>query len=228
MTRTFFRVLLIAVLSLAFVAPALAGDIKPRTVITDAELVLEEMMAEEDGAIPYDLLKKCAGVIIFPSVVKGGFIIGGSFGRGVVLAKDEKGRWSPPGFVDFGGGSFGFQIGVQSIDLILLVMTKHGLKALLDNNVKLGGDIGVAIGPVGRRASAGTDVELTSVVYSYSRTQGLFAGFSLEGSGIMPNDKYAKEFYAEKWSIEDIIFKRKVTPPPAAKRLMDVLAKYSK
>lgn len=214
------------VIGLALPAAA-EDDVKPRKVVTESRLVLEELMAFDETSIPEDMLRKCAGIMIFPSVIKGGFIVGGTFGRGVVLSR-QGGKWSPPAFVDFGGGSFGFQIGLQSIDLIMVFRTKRGLNALLSSKVKLGGDIGVAAGPVGRRMEASTDLQLKAEVLSYSRTKGLFAGFSLEGSGVVVNDGLAEKYYGDKWTVDDIIFHGKAAAPATAKDLMKVLVKYSK
>ncbi len=146
------------------------------------------MLEAPDGSIPSDLLRRSRGIIIFPAVLKAGLGVGGHYGKGVILRKHPTvGGWGPPAFITLIGGSFGWQIGVQSTDLVLLVMTDVGLKSLFRDRLTLGADASVAAGPVGRDASASTDIGLTAGILSYSRAKGIFAGVSIKGSMIEPD-----------------------------------------
>jgi lipid-binding SYLF domain-containing protein len=191
--------------------------------------LLEEIMQMPDKGIPEDLLADCSGIAIFPSVIKGGFIIGGRYGKGVVLRHDPKtGKWSPPAFYTVKGLSYGLQIGGQAIDLVLVITTDRGMKSFLEDELSLGGDIGVAAGPVGRTAAADTDLKLKASIFSYSRSKGLFAGISLKGAVIKPDDKANEKYYGKALTPEEILFENKVQPTATARQLIDVLEKYSK
>jgi len=221
---------LVAILGLAAVLmgrPALAEDKKPYQIVNEARQIVEEVMTSPDRSIPRDLLNGCAGVVVFPWVVKGGFVVGGSYGRGVILSHAKGAAWRGPAFVEIGAGSFGFQIGVQSIELILVVMNQRGMEAIVSSKVKLGADLGVAAGPVGRRAEAGTDLTLKAEVYSYSRTKGLFAGVSLEGSGLGMMEELNHEYYKKDYSVRDILFRGKATPPKSGQNLIRTVARFS-
>src|SRR3989338_5506970 len=140
---------------------------------------MNEIMMAPDQSIPEELLAKCKAIAIYPSVLKGSFIFGARFGRGVVLKRDEQtGKWGPVAFSTIGGGSWGLQIGGQATDLILVIMNERGMTGLLSNNFTLGADASVAAGPVGRQTEAGTDLTLSSGILAYSRNRGLFAGVS--------------------------------------------------
>ncbi len=220
---------LVAALTLSLLAAGGAwADKKPAQVVDEARAVLKEVMASPDRSIPKDLLKSCAGVAIVPSVVKGGFVLGGAFGRGVVLSKSASGNWSGPAFIDMGGGSLGFQVGLQAIDLILVVMNERGMKSFLKSKFKLGADVGVAAGPAGRRAEASSDLQFKAEIYSYSRSKGLFAGVSLEGMVVSVNEEFINQYYGEPWSVDDILFKKKSEPPDSGEKLIELLATYSR
>jgi len=225
--RFFIIFLIISFSTVITFAPNLyAGDLEDR--VQNSLDVLNEIMSIPEKGIPYDLFEKCRAIAIFPHVVKGGFIICGGFGKGVICFHDvATGKWSPPAFFTLGGGSCGFQAGVQAIDLVLLIMTKRGLEGLLKSKVKLGGDIGVAAGPVGRRFEAGTDILLNAAIYSYSRTKGLFAGLSLEGATIIQDKDANRAFYGKELSARNIILEEKVVPPSVAQKLIKTLSKYS-
>ncbi len=167
--------------------------------------------------------------MIFPSLLKAGLGVGGQYGKGVVLRRNNKtGRWGPPVFMTLVGGSFGWQIGVQSTDLILLIMSRVKLKSLFNDKLTIGADASVAAGPVGRDASAATDIALNAGMLSYSRAKGLFAGVSIKGS-ILEVDWSANEaFYGSDASLIDVFFQGKGRVSAQAKRLMDMLNRYAR
>ena len=160
-----------------------------------ATTVFEEIMAAPDNAIPRAILDKATAVAIFPSTVKAGFIFGGHRGKGVISARNEQGEWSTPAFLTLTGGSFGLQIGGQSVDLILVIMNRRGLEKLLRNEFKIGGDASAVVGPLGRNLEASTDLTLRAEILSYSRTRGLFAGITLKGSTIRADRDANERFY---------------------------------
>jgi SH3 domain-containing YSC84-like protein 1 len=187
--------------------------------------VLKEILDVPDD-IPQDLLGKADCVVVFPSVLKAAFIVGGSYGRGAMSCRkgeDFRGPWGAPTMMALEGGSFGFQIGGQATDFVLLVMNESGARGILASKVKLGGDVSVAAGPVGRDASADTDATLRSEILSYSRARGLFAGVSLEGSTIRPDNGDNTRVYGRKIPARDIVLSGEVPVPPAAQQLISTL-----
>ena len=160
-----------------------------------ATTVFQEIMEAPDNAIPRAILDKATAVAIFPSTVKAGFIFGGHRGKGVISARNEQGEWSTPAFLTLTGGSFGLQIGGQSVDLILVIMNRRGLEKLLRNEFKIGGDASAVVGPLGRNLEASTDLTLRAEILSYSRTRGLFAGITLKGSTIRADRDANERFY---------------------------------
>jgi lipid-binding SYLF domain-containing protein len=196
--------------------------------VENCRAVVTEIMAVPDRGIPYELFAKSMAVAVFPGMVKGGFVWGGKYGKGVVAVRDEKtGKWSPPAFFSIGGGSWGLQVGVESVDVVLLIGTKRGLEGLLKSKVKLGGDVGVTAGPVGRRAEAGTDLLLKAGIFSYSRSKGLFAGLSVEGATVLQDGDANRAFYGKELSAEEILLESTVKPPPVAQELMKTLEELS-
>ncbi len=190
--------------------------------------VINEIMKIPEKGIPRDLLQKCRAVAVFPGLIKGGFIVGVRSGRGVLLARHEKsGRWSSPAFFSLHGGSAGFQAGVQSVDLILLIMNNRGLNALLESKVTLGADLGVAAGPVGRRTETGTDARLDAEIQSYSRSRGIFAGVSIEGATINQDSSANATYYGQVLSARDILTNFDIKPPASAKELIKTLSSYT-
>lgn len=169
---------------------------------SNAGAVLGEIMAAPDQDIPEALLKRAVGIAVIPHVVKGAFGIGGQFGKGLVAQKNADGSWGTPVFIDISGGSFGLQIGVEATDLIMVFTNHEGIQPLMKGKLKLGGDASVAAGPVGRKAEVGTDVLLKSAIYSYSRSKGLFAGVSLDGSVISIDDDANKSVYGNNFTVE--------------------------
>src|ERR1700690_860018 len=179
---------LLAIVLIGF--PLLAGDKKINDRLESCGLVIQEIMDIPDN-IPQALIDKADCVIVYPSVVKAAFIFGASYGRGAMICRtgeDFRGPWSAPAMMALEGGSFGFQIGGQATDFVLLVMNERGAKAILTNKVKLGADASAAAGPKGRNAEASTDVTLRAEILSYSRARGLFAGISLAGSTVRPDN----------------------------------------
>jgi len=187
--------------------------------------VLKEILDVPDN-IPQDLLDKADCVVVFPSVLKAAFIVGGSYGRGAMSCRkgeDFRGPWGAPTMMALEGGSFGLQIGGQATDFVLLVMNESGARGILASKVKLGGDASVAAGPVGRDSSAETDATMRSEILSYSRARGLFAGVSLEGSTIRPDNGDNERVYGRKIPARDIVLSGKVPVPPAAQQLVSTL-----
>jgi len=187
--------------------------------------VLKEILDVPDN-IPQDLLDRADCVVVFPSVLKAAFIVGGSYGRGAMSCRkgdDFRGPWGAPTMMALEGGSFGFQVGGQATDFVLLVMNESGARGILASKVKLGGDASVAAGPVGRDSSAETDATLRSEILSYSRARGLFAGVSLEGSTIRPDNGDNRRLYGRKIPARDIVLSRRVAVPPAAQQLISTL-----
>jgi lipid-binding SYLF domain-containing protein len=177
-------------------APLQAGSRELRTVEAAAAAV-DALSAIPLKGIPPALLQDAKGVAIIPQMLKAGFLVGGRFGRGVVLARLSDGTWSNPVFVVLAGGGVGWQVGVQSTDLVLVFKTSHSLDRVLrgKGNITLGADVAIAAGPIGRQAEAATDVQLKAEIYSYSRTRGLFLGVSLEGAGLLVDCDANEAFY---------------------------------
>jgi len=202
-----------------------ADDTKESDRLLNAGTVLREILNVPDD-IPQDLLHKADCVIVYPSVLKAAFIVGGSYGRGAMSCRTGEnfnGPWSPPSMMALEAGSFGFQVGGQATDFVLLVMNDRGARAILTSKVKLGGDAAVAAGPKGRDAAASTDVTLRAEVLSYSRSRGLFAGISLEGSTVRPDNDANERLYGKKVSAENIIFNGAVPTPPSGQRMVATL-----
>jgi lipid-binding SYLF domain-containing protein len=221
------RVLLV-VLMLVCVLPVV-GQRKENERINEAANVIKEILAIPDD-IPKDLLDKADCIVIYPSVKKAAFIVGGSYGRGLITCRkgeDFSGPWSAPAMFALEGGSFGFQIGAQSTDFVLLVMNEAGARSVMSSKVKLGADASIAGGPKGRTASAATDIVMKAEILSYSRSQGLFAGVSLEGSTLRSDDGANKSLYGKELSAKEIVREGKVAPPASAKRLLAILRKAS-
>src|SRR6267154_4636177 len=188
--------------------------------------VVTEIMASPDKGIPQDLLDKSECVVIVPGLKKGAFIIGGKYGKGFMSCRRAGAGWSAPGAIRVEGGSFGLQIGGSETDVILLVMNQGGVKKLLSSKFTIGADASAAAGPVGRTSSAATDAQMHAEILTYSRARGLFAGVSLEGATLRPDDDWNEELYGKKLSNQEIVTGN-VTSPAAAGRLMSLLNKYS-
>ncbi|MDX6445247.1 MAG: YSC84-like protein 1 [Blastocatellia bacterium] len=163
----------------------------------DAATVFNEIMGAADNGIPKELIDKAQAIAVFPGVLKAAFIFGGREGKGVISRRTDAG-WTAPAFFNLGGGSFGAQIGADKTDYVLLVMNESGLAGLLGDKFEIGGEVGVAAGPVGREASAATDAQLKAEILTYSRTKGLFAGVALKGTAITPDNDLNEAFYGMK------------------------------
>jgi lipid-binding SYLF domain-containing protein len=203
------------------------GDVKDEADrATKAGSVLSEIMAAPDQGIPEDLLEKAHAIAIIPHVVKGAFIVGGRYGKGLIARRTEAGNWSAPAFITIGGGSVGFQIGGSATDLVLVFTNEDGLKPLLKGKFTVGGDASVAAGPVGRTASGSTDITLSSAIYSYSRSKGLFAGVSLAGASITMDDSANQAVYGSPVTGEDILLRGKVRTNTIVRPFIASLEKY--
>jgi lipid-binding SYLF domain-containing protein len=196
--------------------------------ITDAKLAFEDVTAIPEKTIPEFLLQDAVGIAIIPDVVKLGFIIGGEHGKGVLLLKSQDGSWSNPIFITLSGGSIGWQVGAQSADIILVFKTKRSVDGVLSGKFTLGVDVAAAAGPLGRRASASTDMELKAEIYSYSRSRGFFAGLSLDGAVLQIDDQGNAAFYGLKYiSPRDIQTRTDLKVPAEAAELRQTVKEYT-
>lgn len=185
--------------------------------------VVSDMMAAPDKGIPKDLLDKAACVVVVPSVKKAAFIIGAKYGRGFIVCRNKNGRgWSSPGGVRIEGGSFGLQIGGSATDVVMLLMNESAIDKLLSSKFTIGADASAAAGPVGRTASAQTDAQLHAQLLTYSRAQGLFAGVSLDGATLRPDDAANKDMYGRKMSNRDVVLGTVKAPSTAAKLIAEL------
>ena len=205
------------------------ADTKEQERLENCGAVLEEIMNVPDD-IPANLVDKAECVVVLPSVVKFAFVFGGSYGRGAMTCRSGEhstGPWGAPTMMALEGGSFGFQLGGQATDFVILVMNPRGATAILKNKVKLGADASAAAGPKGRYAEASTDVTLRAEMLTYSRSRGLFAGVSLEGSTLRPDNGANDEVYGKKIAATDIVLKGAVPTPASAQKLIATLTKFS-
>src|SRR5580698_3990931 len=216
-------------LLVAMIALPAFGQQKEQDRVANAGKVMQEILNIPDN-IPQDVIDKADCVVVLPSVLKFAIGVGGSYGRGVMTCrrgKDFKGRWGAPTMMALEGGSFGLQLGGQATDFVLLLMSSGSARSILSSKVKLGGDASAAAGPVGRNASAETDVTLRAEILSYSRARGLFAGISLAGSTLRPDNDANKSLYGKDVTSQDIVFKGAVPAPDSAELLLSQLNKKS-
>jgi lipid-binding SYLF domain-containing protein len=202
-----------------------ANDEREEDRVKDAGLVMKEILNIPDD-IPQDLLDKAECIVVLPSVKKGAFGVGGSYGRGVMICRSGEhysGPWGPPALYALEGVSIGFQLGGQATDFVLLVMNPKGARSLLSSKVKLGADASAAAGPKGRTAEGATDVVMNAEILSYSRNKGLFAGISLEGSTLRSDGSANEKLYGRKLTAKEIIVEHKVAVPACAKQLVSLL-----
>ena len=203
----------------------LADDEREQDRVKDAGIVMKEILNIPDD-VPQDLLDKAECLVILPSVKKGAFGIGGSYGRGVMICRSGehyKGKWGAPALYALEGVSIGFQLGGQATDFVLLVMNPKGAGSLLYSKVKLGADASAAAGPKGRTAEGATDIVMDAEILSYSRNKGLFAGVSLEGSTLRSDGSANEKLYGKKLTAKEIIREGKVGIPPCAHQLVTLL-----
>ncbi|MBW2039843.1 MAG: lipid-binding SYLF domain-containing protein [Deltaproteobacteria bacterium] len=212
-------------LGMLVTVPALyADEVRQVGRINECAEVLEEIMSIPENSIPAKLMRNCEAIAIFPSVVKAGLVIGGRGGKGVVVARDEwTGEWGAPSFYIISGGSIGFQIGVQVIDLILIIPKRRVLRGLVQDRFTLGTDAAVAAGPVGRNTELSTDILLRGAVLTYSRAKGLFVGVALKGSILEPDYEANKSYYGRHITPERILLSGKIKPPASARKLIKAL-----
>jgi SH3 domain-containing YSC84-like protein 1 len=224
MKKVCFGVFLLAVIAL----PAF-GQGKEEDRVANAGSVMKEILNIPDD-IPQSVIDKADCVVVLPSVLKFAIGIGGSYGRGVMTCRSGenfKGHWGAPSMMALEGGSFGLQLGGQATDFVLLLMSPRSAKSILTSKVKLGGDVSAAAGPVGRNASAETDVTMRAEILSYSRARGLFAGISLSGSTLRADNDANKKLYGKEVDASDIVFKSAVVAPKSAQLLLSELNKKS-
>ena len=212
-------------LSISLLAPAMASaQSREEARLLLATQVVEELSAMPDQRAPDWLLARAHGIAVIPNVVKVGLGIGGRGGKGVMVVRNAQGGWSHPVFVTLGGGSFGWQAGVQEADILLVLTTERSVEGITAGKFTLGADASVAAGPVGRQTSAATDVNL-SEIYSYSRASGLFAGIAIDGSAIAIDKKANAAYYATPDIKTADILASTAPPPPAARRFIETLDK---
>lgn len=217
---------LLLLASLTVSAAAVFADTAQEN-LKDAAQVFSEIMGTPDKGIPQDLLAKAQCVVVIPGLKKGAFVVGGEYGRGVAeCRRPDRTGWGAPAAVRVEGGSVGFQIGGTSTDVVMLVMSQRGMDKLTSDKFTLGADAAVAAGPVGRTAEAATDVELHAEILAWSRSRGAFAGISLKGATLRPDDKRSEELYGHKMSNREILTSN-MAPPEAARPLIAELDKYS-
>ena len=219
-------ILRLAALALTLcLVPAPAAKVHQR--LASAAEVLQETMNMKEKSIPQDLLNKAHCVIVIPGMKKGAFMFGAKYGKGFLLCRGKGGvGWTAPGAVRIEGGSFGLQIGGSETDVIMLVMNEKGKKKLLASKFTVGGDASAAAGPLGRSAAAQTDAQMRAEILTYSRSRGVFAGISLDGATLRAADDDNAQLYGRRITNKEIILQG-VKPPPAAKRLLSVLNRYS-
>ncbi|PYX46176.1 MAG: hypothetical protein DMG83_08035 [Acidobacteria bacterium] len=223
------KTLLALLLACAFLPSAFADNQKEQERVKESGEVLKEILNIPDD-IPQELLDKAECLVILPSVKKGAFGIGGSFGRGVMICRSGErytGLWGPPAMFALEGINIGFQLGGEATDYVLLVMNPKGARSLLSSKVKLGADASAAAGPKGRSSEAATDVVMNAEILSYSRAKGLFAGISLEGSTLRSDGGANEKLYGQKVSAKDIIRSGKARTPACAQELVALLDKKS-
>jgi len=216
-------------LALFFVLGSAALDAanKEQERLENCGVVMQEILDIPDN-IPQELLEKAECVVVIPSMTKVALGIGGSYGRGAMVCRSGKmfsGPWGAPAMYAIEGGSFGLQLGGESTDVVLLIMNKRGVDALLNSKVKLGANASAAAGPKGRSLEASTDASLRAEILSYSRSRGLFAGVSLEGTSLRPDDDATEQVYGRRISARNIVTGRRIDVPASGRHLVDVLEK---
>jgi lipid-binding SYLF domain-containing protein len=225
MTKLVLLTLLVSLCNVTFAADDQPRESKASDRVQAAGDVLNEIQGAPDSGIPQEILGSAECVAVVPSMLKGGFIVGAKYGRGLASCRAAKG-WSAPAFFTIEGGSFGLQIGGQAVDLVMLVMNKNGMQHLLSSKFELGADASVAAGPVGRHAEGNTDWKMRSEVLTYSRARGVFAGVSLNGAVVKQDKNSTREFYGHMVTSKAALT-GEVEPPPAANSFLTTLAKWA-
>lgn len=216
--------LLIATLALVLSGCRSAGEFgsEPEQLVARARLTFQSMMSDNQYPGLVDLASRAKAIIIVPNLIKGAFLIGGRGGNAVMLARDAQNSWSPPAFYTLGGLSFGLQVGGQTSEMIIAVMTEKGLNAILNRQVTLGGDAGLAIGELGKGVDAATGIGLSADMYAFARSEGLFAGISLQGSVIAPRHTWNKQLYGTNATPTGILIQR--TNTASAQSVTDLVS----
>lgn len=223
----FLRISFIMLLCFVFLPFTANADNKWTNLVEESGKVLRDVQEMPDHGIPGDLIEKSSAIAIFPSTVSAAFGIGGEYGQGIIMVRDEKsGKWSPPAIFTIAGASFGFQIGGQATDVVLLIMNRRSVDGILQGKFKLGVDADVAAGPIGRSAEASTDIQLKGGILSYSRNRGLFIGVNLAGTVLAQHWEGDKELYNKELSAREILLENKAPMPRSADGVLKVLNKY--
>jgi lipid-binding SYLF domain-containing protein len=217
-----FALVCVAGISLSAFAASSLADLNDR--LEKSRLIIDQLSQTPDRGIPDNIIKQATCIAVVPGLIKAAFIFGGQYGQGVVTCRTGHG-WSAPAFIRMAGGSFGFQIGGQGTDLVLVAVNDHGMQDLLKSKFKIGGDASASAGPVGRNSEAATDWKLNSELLTYSRSKGLFAGIDLDGTAVSQNEEDTDTFYGTPHTFEQIL-KGNVLPPDAAKPFLRTVAKY--
>jgi lipid-binding SYLF domain-containing protein len=224
MKKLLLLTLVVSLCSWSFAADE-TNESKATQRVQSAADVLNEIQSAPDSGMPQEILSRAECVAVVPSMLKGGFIVGGKYGRGLASCRTPKG-WSAPAFFMVTGGSVGFQIGGQAVDLVMLIMNNDGMQHLLSSKVALGADASVAAGPVGRHAEGNTDWKMRAQVLTYSRARGVFAGVSLNGAVLKQDKDSTREFYGHMVTFKAALT-GEVDPPPAANPFLSSLAKWA-
>ncbi len=219
MKKTLIAFSLCVLLSPAVFAASSRQDLQDR--IDSAKTVLDQIMNAQDHTVPLDILHAATCVAVVPGMVKGAFVFGAQYGQGVVTCRTGHG-WSGPVFIRMAGGSFGFQIGGQSTDLVLIAVNDRGFQDLLKNKFKIGGDASAAAGPVGRAGQASTDWKMNAELLSYSRNKGLFAGIDLDGTSVSQNREDTEVYYGSPQEFKNVLEGNVAVPPGAVAFVRDV------
>ena len=227
MKQIFLSIILILLVSQGVWAEG-DGD-KRRKILRTAQMVLKEIQKSPDQNIPMNLISKAKAIIVFPTMFKGGFIVGARYGKGIASVRSSKlGEWGPPAFLYTTGASLGFQIGAEAVDLILLVMSQRGIEGLLSEKFTLGGDIAISAGPVGRHAEASADVFMQGEIYSYSRSKGIFSGISLKGTVIASDSDANLAYYGHPYTANEILLTGQVRKvPESGKQFIKIFNKFA-
>jgi SH3 domain-containing YSC84-like protein 1 len=225
MKKFLLLTLIVSLCSLSFAADDQTKESKAADRVQAAADVLNDIQGAPDAGIPQEVLGSAECVAVVPSMLKGGFIVGAKYGRGLASCRTPKG-WSAPAFFVVTGGSFGFQIGGQAVDLVMLIMNKDGMKHLLSSEFALGADASVAAGPVGRHAEGNTDWKMRAEVLTYSRARGLFAGVTLNGAQIKQDKDSTREFYGHMVPFRTSLV-GEIEPPAGANAFLTTLAKWA-
>lgn len=227
--RSLIGVAIVTIGVLALFAGRAVAQTSEEARVQDSATIFEEIMTAPDSGVPKSVLDRAEAIAVFPGVIRAGFAVGGQWGRGLISVRNRQTNvWSAPAFVTIAGGSFGMQIGAQSIDLVLIIMDETGLQRLLGNQFKIGGEASVAAGPVGRSTEAATDIQLRAKILSYSRSRGLFAGIAINGSTIAEDKDANHRFYGERQGSREVISKASVREdlPAVVARLRKVLTAW--